>query len=126
MEAQRIQLFHNQYRHIVYFPDSKRLVTYWFGEVPEEEQLRFLDYLQEAIKIYEIDHFEVNTKKVKSISLSPMRQFMERVLTKAYQQGAKSLTMIQKSINNEAFVLNAYVNALRSYGIRMKFQIVAG
>ncbi len=125
MDENQIQLFHNRYRHVIYFPKSKKLLTVWLGDVPESEQLDNIEYLQELIKVYEVEHFVINTNKVKSISLRPMRLLIERFLLKAYQRGAKTFTLIQKGVKREAFVINAYLNALKSYGIGMKFEIVA-
>ena len=122
MKGKRIQLFHNKYRHLIYWPSCKTLVIHWIGEVPEEEQYTNILYLQELLKLYEVDHIKVNSKKAKSISFRPLRTFMEKVLKQVSMQGGKTVTFIQRKIENEAFVLSAYKNALRGYGIDLKLE----
>lgn len=94
--------------------------------MPESEQPEYIDYLRKLIDVFEVEHFVINTRKVKSISLRPTRLLIEKFLLGAYQRGAKTFTIIQKSVEKEFFVVNAYLNALRSYGIGMKFEIVTG
>ena len=125
MENKRIVLFHNQYRQIIYKPHSNTLILHWYGNVPESEQMSHIDYMQELIKIYDVDHIEVHTKKAKFASLKPTRLFIENVLKKVYEQGGKTFTLIQKPIRNQIFVINAYLNALKALGINMRFKMIA-
>lgn len=124
MKSNRIKLFHNKYRQIMYVPETKTLTLYWNGFVPESEQLAHIQYMQELIKIYEIEHIEMHTKKAKFASLKPVRIFIENVLKKVYDKGGKTFTIIQKPIKNELFVMNAYLNAIKSLGINMEFKMV--
>ena len=124
MKNSRIKLYHNQYRQIFYAKETQTLIIYWHGNVPDNEQLRHIDYMQELIKIYTIRHIEAHTKKARFLSLKPTRIFLEKVLTKIYQQGGRTFTLIQKPMKNQLFVMNAYLNAIRSLGINMEFKLI--
>ena len=39
-------LFQGKFRKVIYFPYSKKLLTIWYGKIPEEEYARHLDYLE--------------------------------------------------------------------------------
>ena len=119
-----IKLFHNNYRHVNYFPAQKKLVTNWFGQIPEKEYLEYIDYTNEVIRIYDVKHFVINTKKAKSHFQMPSRSFIENILTKAYLKGAETLTLIQKKFGNSLFMKNAYQSAMESNGIHMEVEVI--
>ena len=119
-----IKLFHNSYRHVNYFPIEKKLVTTWFGQIPEKEYIEYIDYINEVIRIYDVKHFVINTKKAKSHFLMPSRSFIENTLTKACLKGAKTLTLIQKRFGNSGFMRTAYLSAMESYGIHMEVEVI--
>ena len=124
MAANSIKLFHNQNRLIQYFPQDRKLKIHWFGTITEDEQDKNIEFLQELVKIYDIDHIEVHARKAKFNSLKHTRLFIEMVLKKIYEQGGRTLTIFQRPIQNMLFVFNAYVNALNELGIRMNFKII--
>lgn len=124
MKEGRIKLLHNKYRQIFYAYGSKTVSIHWHGNVSESEQLKQINYMQELIKIYDVEHIEMHTKKARFISLRPTRIFFENVLKKVYEQGGKTFTIIQKPIKNQLFVLNAYMNAIRSMGINMDLKLI--
>lgn len=124
MKKSRNKLYHNQYRQLFYNHEEKRLFIYWYGKVPEEEQYKNIDYLNELIKIYDIEHVEVYTKKAKFLSLRPTRLFIEKTLKRIFEQGGKTFTLFQKPIKNQQFFMNAYLTAIRSLGINMQFKMV--
>ena len=124
MNKSRIKIFHNQYRQIFYKPFSATLIVHWYGQIPDDEQLHHIELLQEILKIYSVEHIEIHTKKARFASLKPVRVFIEKVLKKVYDQGGKTITIVQRPIKNQLFVINAYINALRGLGINMEFRMV--
>ena len=65
MKKSRVKLYHNQHRQIFYSEESKTLNIYWHGKVPEEEQLKNIEFTEELIKVFNVEHIEVHTKKAK-------------------------------------------------------------
>lgn len=123
MSKKKITLFHNNYRQLFYKPRTKTMVLHWYGDIPEEEQLKHIEYMKELIKEYEIDHMQVYVRKAKFLSLKPIRTFFEQVLTRINHRGGKSFTLFLKPVNNLPFLVQAYKNALKSMGITMEVQV---
>jgi len=117
-------LFLGKFRKVIYFPYQKKLLTAWYGKIPEEEYAEHLDYLEELIDSYEIRHLVFDTKKAQSHFFKPSLRFVEKVLNKAIQNGAEKLTMVQKRFGNRQHVEDIYRTALNIHNLDVRVNVI--
>ncbi len=117
-------LFLGKFRKVIYFPYQKKLLTTWYGKIPEEEYAEHLDYLEELIDNYEIKHLVFDTKKAKSHFFKPSLRFVENVLNKAIHNGAEKLTMVQKRFGNRQHVEDIYRTAMNINNMDVRVNVI--